>query len=176
MNSFDPFFDKSLWVFLDGVHDLCGDEELPDLKWIPQALPPGCRLVVSCTRGSLTPEALSHLDAAQSETLRWQAAKDADVKYLVDQWLLSARRKLTSAQESAVDAVWAATSSPLCVRLTVHDALRWSSFEVYTAAHASAASHVRRFRLTSRMVSCPGPTRSAIITGPRRYGSRGGPR
>ena len=111
--SFDPCFDKPMWVFLDSVDDLCKDEEFPDLTWIPTALPKGCRLVVSCTKDHITSEAKAHLDGAQSDILRWQPAKEADVKYMNDQWLLSARRKLTEAQESAVNSVWAATSSPL---------------------------------------------------------------
>jgi hypothetical protein len=165
--SFDPCFDKSMWIFLDSVDDLCKDEEFPDLTWIPTALPNGCRLAVSCTRGRMTPEAKAHLDAGQCDILRWQAAKDADVKYMNDQWLLSARRKLTEAQESAVNSVWAATSSPLCVRLTVHDALRWSSYELCSSITTSCARSAACVRI--ELICCdfvPGSTCCTILSGP----------
>ena len=80
VDSFDPCFDKSMWLFLDSVDDLCKDEEFPDLTWIPTALPKGCRLVVSCTRGRMTPDAKAHLDAGQCDIWRGQASKDAEVK------------------------------------------------------------------------------------------------
>ena len=99
------------------------------------------------TRGFLTPEATEHLADAGCQTLRWQAAKDVDVKYMNDQWLLHARRKLTDAQEATVNSVWAATKSPLCVRLTVHDALRWSSFEDPLAALSSQVSLMLQIKI-----------------------------
>ena len=132
--SFEPSA-KPLWIFLDGIHDLDDDRELPHLQWLPTALPPGCRLIISTCRGALSSEAERHLTGCPR--LTWKPANEAEVKYMTDQWLLSARRKMTTAQEATLESVWSATSSPLCVRLTVHDGLRWSSFEDPLAALSS---------------------------------------
>lgn len=116
--------DRRLVIFLDSLDQLAGTEGL-DLAWLPSVLPANVRLVTSARPGasldSWAPRLPRHL------LVELQRLAPDEGATLLDSWLYTSGRTLTTGQRAEVLERFGACGSPLFLRLACEEARLWSS-------------------------------------------------
>ena len=117
---------QPLFVFLDGVHLLAADAELPELSWIPELLPPSVKLVLGVTEDALPFEignGAKYRDAAHmlehfvEQVIMPTVAPDTR-QFMVESWINARKGHLTELETSFVLEVWERTGSVLAAHVT----------------------------------------------------------
>jgi hypothetical protein len=85
-----------LWIFIDGVDRVADDAEFPGLGWLPARLPHSVKMVVSVTKVSLGASPV--LATRLPHQLPLRALGEERQQFILDQWLLSAKRRLSNMQ------------------------------------------------------------------------------
>jgi len=129
--------ERPLCLFLDALDQLADTGGAPDLRWLPEQLPPHVRLVISVREGTATSAALARLNAPVLDIPRMSAADGAA---MLSAWLASSRearfnagvepatgRDLTPAQRSTVMKTFAKSRNPLWMKLAYEEARTWHS-------------------------------------------------
>ncbi|XP_048252371.1 NACHT and WD repeat domain-containing protein 2-like [Haliotis rufescens] len=121
---------KPLVVLLDSLDQLDNSDNGRQLTWLPTHLPPHVRLVVS-TLPESQHECLQRMQAmVPSKGFFVQVPKlpDGDATGILDKWLETAQRKLTTGQRGVINAAFHQCPLPLFLKLAFDEAHRWRSF------------------------------------------------
>jgi hypothetical protein len=113
--------ERPVVVIIDGL-DLIS---APNWRWLPHALPPQARIVVSATPGLVLDGLRTHLPAQCFHELDTMTVEDA--RSLLGKWLARAGRRLTSQQTSAAMEGFSVCGLPLYLRLAFEEARQWHS-------------------------------------------------
>ena len=115
--------ERPLTLFVDALDQISA----PNWSWLPQALPPHTRIVVSTTQGPALDRLRSRLSASRFQQLEPMDVEDA--RSLLNQWLQRAERRLTPPQASIVMDGFATCRLPLYMRLAFEEARLWHSYD-----------------------------------------------
>lgn len=111
-------FSNPLVIIIDGVDQLCDQQPVSMLTWLPDLLGENLRLVLS-----VRSEALSSL---RGDILPLPKMRRAQGEALLQQWLLAADRDLTEDQRSTLLDSFVLEGNPLYLRLAFEQARWWS--------------------------------------------------
>ena len=114
-------------LLLDALDQLAASDPARNLAWLPHALPPGARVVVSTATGELAELLARKLPPGSFLALRGLSA--ADSRTLVTRWLATAGRRVLGAQAAEVDRAAGRSGTPLHLRLIFEEVRRWRSFD-----------------------------------------------
>ncbi|KAL5016270.1 hypothetical protein ScPMuIL_005859 [Solemya velum] len=122
--------EQPLVLILDSLDQLDVSDGAHQLAWIPRKLPPNVKLVVSTLPESMyeiLPK-LKTIVADKTNFLSVPVLPDSDVTVIVDKWLLSRQRALTSSQRTKLLASFQRCPLPLFLKLSFDEASLWKSY------------------------------------------------
>ncbi len=124
--------DRSLTIFLDALDQLSAAENALSLYWLPRALPPGVKLIVSVLNadgkaGECFRTAQKIYPAKQLKELGPLAIEHGES--LLDAWLDDVCRRLRPVQRNHVLARFAGCPYPLYLKLAYEETRQWSSYD-----------------------------------------------
>ncbi len=115
---------RPIAVFIDALDQLDPGDRLRLLDWLPDALPPHARVILSTRPGPIAQEARRRFAGA---CMRLTPMPAYDTAAMLDRMLADAGRRLTGRQRAAIRR--ASPGLPLWTRLAFEEARRWRSDE-----------------------------------------------
>jgi NACHT domain- and WD repeat-containing protein len=113
--------DRPLRLFIDAVDQLDPRDPASTLSWLPAALPPCCRIIISTIE---VPQPLRNANILQLDPLSVAEADEA-----LSAWLGDAHRTLQPDQRGKLLDYFARCGLPLYLKLAFEEARNWRSFE-----------------------------------------------
>ena len=113
--------EKPLRLFIDALDQLDPHDPAMTLTWVPAALPPHCRIVVSTNN-----HPLPFLDA---KVVQVGLFPPEDAHEIISAWLNDARRTLQAEQRDLLLAFFKRSGLPLYFKLAFGEARLWRSFD-----------------------------------------------
>eukprot|EP00004_Rigifila_ramosa_P003105 TRINITY_DN1325_c0_g1_i10.p1 TRINITY_DN1325_c0_g1~~TRINITY_DN1325_c0_g1_i10.p1 ORF type:complete len:1309 (+),score=319.57 TRINITY_DN1325_c0_g1_i10:273-4199(+) len=123
--------DRPLWLFLDSLDQLSDEDQGRNLLWLPKALPPFVRVVVStlpdeggCLR------VLTERLGDQFEKLSCIVSPMSvdDGERILESWLATGRRSMTPQQKQVVLTAFSVCPSPLFLKIAFEISRPWKSW------------------------------------------------
>ena len=113
--------EKPVFIFLDALDQLSDADNAKSLFWLPRELPGNTRMVVS-SLPDLKPQLGNHY----IEFLPVLPIEEAS--QILERWLKSISRKLTTEQEEEVLTKFSKTKLPIYLKLAFEQAKKWNSY------------------------------------------------
>jgi hypothetical protein len=115
---------RPLAVFIDALDQLASGDRLRLLDWLPNALPPHARVILSTRPGPIAQEARRRFAGS---CMRLTPMPAGDATAMLDRLLADAGRRITRRQRAEIRR--ASPGLPLWTRLAFEEARRWRSHE-----------------------------------------------
>jgi hypothetical protein len=119
-----------LFVFLDSLDQLLGENDDRQLSWLPRQLPSHVHIVVSTLpdRQYKCFPALQMMLSEQKQFVEVPRLSHSECNQVFQHWLQQSNRTLTSAQKEVVLRAFKQCPLPLLLRLAFNEAINWKSY------------------------------------------------
>jgi len=117
--------DRRMVIIIDALDQLSADDQRRFVEWLPLALPPHIRIVVSAIRGKIVDQLTDRFHGLQLLTLGHIDAVNR--RRILDSWLTDAGRTLQPQQRKYLLQQFRSNGLPLYFRLAFEEAVRWRS-------------------------------------------------
>jgi plasmid stability protein len=133
-----PTAEKPLLIFLDALDQLNLKEERKPINWLPSALPDNVKIITSCL-----PE--WEVVVPDCHVVKMVELTEEEARDILNQWLASIKRTLTSEQFELVITSFLHTKSPLLLKLAFEKAKHWHGYDQDRTLKQDVAGIIQEF-------------------------------
>jgi len=133
-----PTVEKPLLILLDALDQLNLKEGRKPIKWLPSALPENVKIITSCL-----PE--WEVVVPDCNVVKMVELTKEEARIILNQWLASIKRTLTSEQFELVISSFLHTKSPLLLKLAFEKAKHWHSYDRDRTLKQDVAGIIQEF-------------------------------